>query len=320
MRPSPAGDLPPVALIAGPTASGKSALALALADRIDAAGFEPVILNADSMQVYRDIPIVSAAPNAQERGRHRHELYGVWDGATPCSAPEWAERAKAIIAESPADMVIPILVGGTGMYLSVLLEGIAPIPEIDADIRADVRAHPVADAFAALQIEDPEAARRLRPKDGQRIARALEVVRSTGMPLHHWFARRSGGIGDRIDLYPLLFIPERDLLRRRSAMRFVQMLDQGAVQEVEALLTRELDPALPVMRAIGVPEIAALVRGEITREQATELGQIATRRYAKRQSTWFRRQPPDWWPIAATEGEALSAFDPLLEHLREERS
>ena len=320
MRPSPAGDLPPLALIAGPTASGKSALALALADRIVAAGRQAVIVNADSMQVYRDVPIVSAAPTEEERTVYRHELYGAWDGATPCSAPDWSAQAREIIGKCHTTAAVPILVGGTGMYLSVLLDGIAPIPEIDAAIRAEVRALPVADAFSALQTEDPEAAQRLRPKDGQRIARALEVVRSTGQPLHHWFAQRSGGIGRQVDLYPLLFIPERKLLRDRSAIRFARMMDEGAVDEVEALMARRLDPALPVMRAIGVPEIAAFIRGETTREEAMECGQIATRRYAKRQSTWFRRQPPDRWPIAAKADEALSAFDPLLDRLREEHS
>ena len=267
------------------------------------------------MQVYRDIPIVSAAPTAAEMAKHPHSLYGEWDGAQPCSAPDWAMRARSRIEQACEVGAVPILVGGTGMYLTVLLDGIAPVPEIDAEIRAEVRALPVEAAYAALKEADPEGAARLRPRDGQRIARALEVIRSTGRPLHSHHAKHEGGIGDRINLNPVRFLPDRALLVSRSEGRFRSMIERGALDEVERLLSRKLDPSLPVMRAIGVPELAAHLRETVSLDQAVERAQIATRRYAKRQSTWFRRQPPGWWPIAHTADEALSAFARLLQPL-----
>ena len=185
-------SLPPVALIAGPTASGKSALALALAERRDG-----VIVNADSAQLYRDLPILSAAPSPADRARAEHRLYGVRDGADPCSAAEWAELARAEIAAIHAAGRLPILVGGTGLYLRTLLDGIAPVPPIDPDIRAAVRAAGVAENYAALTPLDPCAAARLNPGESTRIARALEVVRSSGRTLAEWQEERSGGIGGR---------------------------------------------------------------------------------------------------------------------------
>jgi tRNA dimethylallyltransferase len=286
----------PVALIAGPTASGKSAVALKLAAARANAGLETVIINADSMQVYRDIPILAATPDTDEQSQCPHRLYGAWDGAQACSAAEWAARAKAEIAAAHAASALPVLVGGTGMYIKVLLEGIAPIPEIDPEIRAEVRAMETPEAYAALQADDPDRAAQLEPGDSQRISRALEVMRSTGQTLAHWQQQKVGGIEDEIELHPLILLPEREWLYARCDARFEQMLDQGALEEVEALLARNLDPDLPVMRAIGVPEVAALVKGELSRAEAIAAGQQSTRNYAKRQYTWFRRQPPAEWP------------------------
>jgi tRNA dimethylallyltransferase len=176
-----------------------------------------------------------------------------------------------------------------------LLDGIAPVPEIDADIRAAVRAMPVAQAHEALRSEDPEAAARLAPADTTRVARALEVVRSTGKPLKLWQQHKQGGIADRISLSPMILLPPRDWLIERCDRRFELMVDQGAVAEVEALLPRNLNPDLPVMRAIGVPEIAAWLKGDIDRDTMMARGQLATRQYAKRQYTWFSNQPPQDW-------------------------
>ena len=290
-------------------------MALRLADALAGQGRRAIIINADSMQVYRDIPVVSAAPDAQEAARHPHSLYGAWDGAAACSAADWAGRAKEEIARAHAQGAVPILVGGTGMYIRVLLEGIAPIPAIDPEIREQVRALAVSEAYTALQGEDPERASQLDAGDSQRIARALEVVRSTGQPLAHWQSRLEGGIGADIDLHPLVMLPDRVWLRERCDRRFVHMLDGGAIDEVERLLARNLDPDLPVMRAIGVPEIAGLVRSEWTRAEATERGQAATRQYAKRQYTWFRRQPPENWQRAI---ENLSDPHPYFVSLLQE--
>jgi tRNA dimethylallyltransferase len=280
---------PPVALIAGPTASGKSALALALAEAVDG-----VVINADSAQVYKDLAVVSARPSEADEARAPHRLYGYRDGARPCSAADWAADAKAGIAAAHAAGRLPVLVGGTGLYLRTLIDGIAPVPEIDPDIRAAVRALPVAEAHAALARADPAAAQRIRPSDTTRAARALEVVRATGRPLADWQAERVGGIA--VALRPLVLLPPRDWLHERCDARFDEILCDEGIAEVYSLLARNLPAAAPVMRAIGVREIAALLAGDLSRAEALAAGQTATRRYAKRQYTWFRHQPPADWP------------------------
>ncbi len=279
-------DRPVVALIAGPTASGKSALAMALAQHVPS-----VIVNADSMQVYADLRIVTARPDLQDEAKAPHALYGDIDGATPCSAADWAGRAKSAIARAQLEGRLPILTGGTGLYIRTLLDGIAPVPAIDPAIRAEVRALPVRAAHAALAIEDPAAAQRLAPADTSRIARALEVIRATGKPLGYWQSTRRGGIGDTITLVPLILLPPRDWLAARSDARFEAMFD-GAQAEVAALQARALPATLPVMRAIGVREIAAFQAGRLTRSEALTAGRLATRQYLKRQTTWFTHKMP----------------------------
>jgi tRNA dimethylallyltransferase len=285
-----------VALIAGPTASGKSDLAVELALSLQAHGQRCVVINADSAQVYRDLPVLSARPSEAEMRGVEHRLFGEWDGAEPCSAADWAARARREIEGAQLAGDLPILVGGTGLYLRTLLDGIAPVPPIDPAVREAVRALPVAEAYAALETEDPERAAVLNAGDTTRVARALEVVRSTGKPLAYWQRQRVGGIGGAVDLHPLILLPPREALYARCDARFARMLENGAIEEVEALLARNLSPVLPVMRAIGVPEIAGYLRGEWSREEALARGRQATRNYAKRQYTWFRRQPPQEWP------------------------
>jgi len=280
-----------LAVIAGPTASGKSALALAVAEAA-----EGIVINADSAQVYRDLRIVSARPTAADEARAPHRLYGYRDGEDVCSAADWAADAKAAIAEAHATQRLPILAGGTGLYLRTLIDGIAPVPEIDPEVRAAVRAMPVAEAHEALRREDPDAAARIRPSDTSRTARALEVVRATGRPLKSWQADKVGGIGDAVDLRPLVLLPPRDWLHARCDARFAAMFSDPGIAEVRALLARHLPAVAPVMRAIGVREIAAFLEGSLDREAALEAGRIATRQYAKRQYTWFSRQPPAAWP------------------------
>lgn len=287
----PGESRPPVALIAGPTASGKSALAVRLAQIADG-----IVINADASQVYADLAILSARPSPQEMGDIPHRLFGHIDGAQACTAARWAQEAKAEVAAAHRAGRLPILVGGTGLYLRTLLDGIAPVPDIAPDIRAAVRAMPVAQAHAALALEDPAAAARLAPADTTRVARALEVVRSTGTPLAQWQQHKVGGIGGAIALSPLILLPPRDWLIDRCDRRFSMMLAAGAVTEVRALLARNLDPALPVMRAIGVPEIAGFLKGDTELDRMEQLGRIATRQYAKRQYTWFAHQPPPDWP------------------------
>lgn len=307
-------EKPPVALIAGPTASGKSDLAVRLALALQAHGQKSAIINADSAQVYADLQVLSARPSKDEMRGVDHRLFGTWDGATPCSAGTWAEAAKTEIAALHAEGAVPILVGGTGLYMRTLLEGIAPVPEIDPAIRATVRALPQPDARTALMEEDPEAAGRLAPADNSRTARALEVVRSTGRPLRHWQQHLIGGIAETITLHPLVLLPERQILYDRCDRRFSIMLDNGAVEEVTRLVSRKLDPALPVMRAIGVREIAAWLDGSMTKEDMISAGQLATRQYSKRQYTWFRNQTPDDWPTITLENDSIEViFDALFQ-------
>ena len=305
-----------VALIAGPTASGKSDLAVELALEIERRSGGGVVINADSAQVYRDLRVLSARPSAVEMRGVEHRLFGAWDGADPCSAADWAAAARREIENAQLAGAVPILVGGTGLYIRTLLDGIAPVPPIDPAVREAVRALATSEAYAALQTEDPDRAAALNAGDTTRIARALEVVRSTGKPLAHWQAERLGGIGGAVELCPVVLLPEREALYRRCGLRFERMLEKGAIEEVEALLARSLPPLSPVMRAIGVPEITGFLRGEWSREEVLARGRQATRNYAKRQYTWFRRQPPETWPrIQYDNYDVGKVFETLFRYL-----
>ena len=254
-----------------------------------------MIVNADATQIYRDLPILSAAPREEERALAEHRLFNVLDGALPCSAANRAAMARTEIADVHTSGRVPILVGGTGLYLRTLIEGIAPVPAIDPEVRRRVRQAPVEANRGELERVDPEAAARLKAGDTARIARALEVVLSTGRTLGEWQSEKDGGIGENVELKPLILLPPRDWLYARCDERFSAMIEHGAIAEVEALLARRLDPDLPVMRAIGVAELSAHLRGETSLEEAIAAGQQATRRYAKRQYTWFAHQPPAEW-------------------------
>ncbi len=254
-----------------------------------------MIINADSAQVYRNLTILSARPTDEEMDGIEHQLFGYIDGQEACSAARWADDAKTAIAAAHARDILPILVGGTGLYVRILLDGIAPIPEIDPDIRQKIRKLETVEAYQVLQSLDPVSSERLNPSDSTRIQRALEVVRSTGKPLDHWQKNKVGGIGDKIELHPLVLLPPREWLYQRCDLRLHEMIEQGAREEVARLLSRNMSPNLPVMRAIGVAEIAEWLAGEISREAALERAQTATRQYAKRQYTWFRNQSPVEW-------------------------
>lgn len=272
-------------------------------------------MNADSSQVYRDLPVLSSAPTEADRTRAEHRLYGFLDGSVPCSAADWAERAKKEIGDVHASGRLPILVGGTGLYLRTLLDGIAPVPPIDPEVRAKVRERPVEQNRGELAKLDAVAAARLNPADTARIARALEVVVSSGRTLAEWQRDRVGGISGYVDLRAMILLPPRDWLYARCDLRFAHMVEQGALEEVKSLLARTLDPNLPIMRGIGVPEISAHLRGELTLAEAIAAGQQSTRRYAKRQYTWFAHQPPVDWPrfTVPVEAENLPAALALLE-------
>lgn len=275
-------DKPPLAVIAGPTAAGKSALALALAARR-----RGTIINADASQLYADLRILSARPDPSDEALVPHRLYGVIDAADPCSAARWAAMATAEVETAWAEGRLPILVGGTGLYLRALLDGVAPVPPVPAGVRAAVRAMAPADVRRALLAEDPEAAARLHPNDRQRNARALEVIRGTGRPLAAWQQVPHGGLAARVALEAIVVAPSRDLLYARCDQRFAAMIAAGALDEVVRLRDRGLVADLPVMKALGVPPLLDHLAGRLTLPEAIARAQQETRHYAKRQLTWF---------------------------------
>jgi tRNA dimethylallyltransferase len=256
------------------------------------------IINADASQLYADLAVISARPTPAEEALVPHRLYGVLDGDEVASAARWAAMARAEIDAARDAGRVPILVGGTGMYMRTLIDGIAPVPDIDPQVREAVRAMAAADVHAALQHEDAAAAARLQPADQQRTRRALEVVRSTGVALGDWQQQRVGGLD--LPVRGLVLRVPRPALYARCDARFVAMVAAGAVDEVRALLARGLPDDRPVLKAVGVPPLAAYLSGSLTLDEAVAKAQQDTRNYAKRQMTWFANQHPDWQVIDPT--------------------
>ncbi len=280
-------------LIAGPTASGKSALALRLAEQIGG-----TIVNADSMQVYRDLRLITARPAVEEEARVPHRLYGHVDAAENYSVGRWYRDVAAVLAECADEGRTPILVGGTGLYFKALTVGLAAVPAVPADIRAAIRgrlqSEGVGPLYAELVERDPATAQRLMPNDRSRVSRALEVVLATGRSLTDWHREGMPPLIDTAGAVKVFVTCERGELVRRIGARFAAMLQAGALDEVRALAARELDPTLPAMKAHGVPWLIRHLRGEISLEEAAAGSIMDTRRYAKRQLTWFRNQMKDW--------------------------
>ena len=280
-------------LIAGPTASGKSALALALARERGG-----TIVDADAMQVYRDLRVLTARPTPEEEALAPHVLYGHVDGAENYSVGRYLRDAAAALEEIWADGGLPIVTGGTGLYFKALLEGLSAMPPVPEAVRGRVRREAdgvsSAELYARLAEQDPDTAAGLRPSDRLRVLRALEVLEGTGRPLRSFQGTRTQGPLAGVEVAKLFLAPDRDWLRARIDARFHGMIAAGALDEVRALAAQGLDPMLPVMRAHGVPALMAHLRGEIPLDQAIGIGQADTRRYAKRQFTWFRHQLPGW--------------------------
>jgi len=280
-------------LIAGPTASGKSALAFELAQKTGG-----IVINADSMQVYRDLRIITARPGVADEARVPHRLYGHVDAAENYSVGRWCQDARAVLEEAKSAGRVPILVGGTGLYFKALTQGLSAVPPTPLDIRAAVRARCDAEGAAALHAElirrDPTMAARLKPGDGMRIARALEVLEATGRSLADWHRDGLPAILDPEEAVKIFLVVDRAELYRRIDARFDAMLAEGALDEVRALAGRSLDPLLPAMKAHGVPWLRRHLAGEISLEAAAAGGKQDTRRYTKRQATWFRNQMPGW--------------------------
>jgi len=284
---------PRAVLIAGATASGKSALALALAQELGG-----TVINADSMQVYRDLRIITARPSVAEEAQAPHRLYGHVDAAENYSVGRWCVEAGAMLAAVEREGRLPILVGGTGLYFKTLTQGLAAVPPVPAEVRAQVRTRLAGEGVAALYAElarhDPAAAQRLMPGDRARITRALEVVLATGRPLANWHREGMPPALAPDRALKLFLEVDRAVLYRRIDARFDAMLDAGALDEVRALAQRRLDPSLPAMKAHGVPWLIRHLGGEISLAAAAEEAKRDTRRYTKRQATWFRHQLPDW--------------------------
>jgi tRNA dimethylallyltransferase len=294
-------------LIAGPTASGKSALALRLARQHDG-----VIINTDSMQVYRDLRVLTARPTLEEEADLPHLLYGTVDAAINFSAGAWLAEAARVLSDTRAQGRRPIFVGGSGLYFKALTRGLSDVPAIAAEVRDDVRARLERDGVEALHaqlaLRDAESATRLHRNDRTRIARALEVVEATGRSLTDWHRAALPPLLPAGSFTAMFLTPERDELYARIDARFDVMLRAGALDEVAALAARKLDPLLPAMKAHGVPALIRHLAGELSLEEAAVIGRADTRHYAKRQFTWFRHQLPEFEWIAA---ETSSQNKPL---------
>lgn len=298
-------------LIAGPTASGKSALAIALAERLGG-----VVINSDSMQVYRELRILTARPSEDDEARVPHRLYGHVAAAEAYSAGRFVAEAAAAIAAVHGAGLVPVVVGGTGLYFKALLEGLSPIPAVPDDIRAHWRQQEqdrgVGALWSALERDDPEMAARLSPNDSQRIVRALEVLHATRRSLAEW--QRTPGVPVvRVDdSVRLVVMPDTETLNARIDARLDAMMSDGAMEEVARLLALGLDPALPAMRALGVRPLAAMLGGRVPRETAVEQTKLETRQFTKRQRTWLRGHMMSWnWLSAqqtATQAAESMAF------------
>jgi tRNA dimethylallyltransferase len=303
-----------ILLIAGPTASGKSALALRAARVLDGE-----IVNADALQLYADLTVLSARPTVEEQAGVPHHLFGVADGADGWSVGRWLRAASPVLADILARGRTPVVVGGTGLYFKALTEGLADVPPTPAAVRQSVTG--LYDSLGEARFRDllagpdPDAARRIEAGDRMRLQRAMEVLEATGRPLSAWQADTAPALEP--DAWrAVAIVPDRAELYARCDARFDAMLAAGALDEVSTLLARGLDPQLPVMKAVGVRELAAHLAGETTLDQAAELARQETRRYAKRQLTWLRNQTPDWPKITETAPDAawgqFLALDPAL--------
>ncbi len=281
-------------LIAGPTASGKSGLGVELA--LSCGGY---VVNTDSMQVYDVLNVLTARPDAGALAAVDHHLYGHVRPSADYSTGRWMADVQALMARPELAGRTPVFVGGTGLYFRALTGGISQMPDVPDAVRRRWRERLSDEGAEALHPllsdADPQAAQRIKPQDGQRIVRALEIFEASGKPISHWQGIHTKPLIDLDRVERILLLPDRALLSQRIVTRLAQMVDKGALDEVRALLALDLDAALPAMKAIGVPEFAAHVRGETSLETALELAAISTRQYAKRQSTWFRNQPgPEW--------------------------
>jgi len=278
-----------VVVIGGPTASGKSKLAIDLALQLNGE-----VINADSMQVYKDTPILSAVPGEKEKSLVKHHLFEIYESSVHGNVVDWLERCAQKIREIQARGKMPIVVGGTGLYLKNLIEGTTPIPPTSADIReqiyADLKANSLEYMYEKLQKADEKIAGKISKNDKTRILRALEVFASTGIKISDWYEKPMIKKLPEAKFFVIKLIPDIAELDARCATRFEQMLEEGALEEVRILTSKRIDESLPAMKALGVPELKAFIEGKISLEDAVFQAKLHTRQYAKRQLTWFRNQ------------------------------
>ena len=279
----------PIIIIAGPTASGKSGLGLDLAKRLNG-----VIINADSMQVYKEIPILAATPTPQEQAEIPHKLYGIYEASNRGNVMDWLNLCKQEIDTARQNHQTPIIVGGTGMYLDALINGLSPIPETPEAIRDKVenilQEKGLEHLYQIIQETDPKTAQKLSPNDSTRIRRAVEIWLDTNKPVSYWHNIAPKPFYPAQDFFKIYIKPERSELDKRARLRFDKMMEMGALEEVKKLLPLHLSDSLPAMRALGVQELKAFLENKCTLEEAIELGKLHTRQYAKRQSTWFNNR------------------------------
>ena len=305
---------PPTIVVAGPTASGKSALALDVAEELVG-----TVINADSMQVYRELRVLTARPSPADEARVPHRLFGVLSIKEPCSAGQWVEMAVEEIEAAWDTGRLPVVVGGTGLYLKSLLGGLAAVPPISAEVRAEARARYErlgGEAFRReLEQWDPQAAETLPANDRQRLIRAYEVVRGTGQPLTTWQTGRVGHVGLRGQSLVLTLLPPREALYEKIEERFDRMIEDGAIDEAAVLASADLDPSLPGLKAVGVRELLIHLRGELTLDEAREAAKRATRQYAKRQYTWLRHQLDEHYVFCEQYSKRLrKKIFPIIRH------
>ncbi len=304
-------------LIAGPTASGKSALAATLAHK-----YGGMIINADSMQIYRDLSVLTARPTPDDEARFPHRLYGIMGHDEVCSAARWVSLARGAMDEAWAQNLLPIIVGGTGLYLRALTDGLADIPEIPEEIRSGARslmAHLGPSKFhAELLARHPQAVQGIRPTDSQRLVRALEVYEATGHPLTYWHAKETSTAENNATCWTrVALMPDRQHLHQAINRRFATMMANGALDEARAIARLGLNPGLPLSKVLGLRPLMAHLAGEMTLNEAVAQAQTDTRRYAKRQCTWIRTQMIAWNVIFEQDSERIiDKIGTLLSDLR----
>lgn len=279
----------PVLIIAGPTASGKSALAIEAARALNG-----VVINCDSMQIYKDIPIIAATPSKEEKRQVEHRLFELYDVEKRGNVVEWLDLCAAEIKKLWAEGRLPVVVGGTGMYIDALLHGITPIPEVDAAVRKNLRERLQNEGLTRLYIElkekDAEIAAKLSPNDKTRIVRALEIIETTGKKVSEWYKIPLIKKLPEAEFTVIKIVPEIDVIEQRCRARLDKMVELGALDEIAGLVRRGVDETLPAMKALGVPELSLAVKGQMLLSDALELAKLHTRQYAKRQRTWLRNK------------------------------